>query len=648
MKPLSNLLRVAVVATALLAAPSAGAQMTPATPDVITSDNVEYLGGLKQAGDGVGARIVGKYMYVTSTTHLGIFDISNPEAPEQVGAITADVEFENEDVPTNGKILGISASTFGFMCGGPGTLPVEGCLNIYDVSTPAAPSLITSVVGAGEHTHDCILDCTYFYGSEGAIVDARDPAKAKLLENNWVTLATDQGVSFTSSSHDVTEIAPGIIVTATQPILLMSARAEHGATPESPVVLAQGINEDNRFIHSTLWPNLGKDKFLLIGGETVLDGGQCSDESAAFMTWDATKVRDLKGGWNRNTQWALIDEVRMNNGTYQDSYAPVNYFGCSVHWFDEHPTFANGGLVAVSAYEHGTRLFQVTPDGKIVEQGFALPIGGAASAPHWAPDGKVFYTVDYQRGVDVWRYTGDTYVPADDGTLNPTPGATPGTGGQGPDAPPCASASGFRGTGAQGSGGKVRFLVDRREERPFTVEVFQQSQGTKTVKDRRVARFGDKRAGFTWNGKGPGGRRLSDGNYLVRFTMTLGSGEKDVRRAVLTRFKGRFKVAPEFFQPVNCGIFKTLTLSSSVFGGRSKSSLKLAYNLALPVSSVKVSVVVGSKTVRTFTGAGEEGKTVRFTIPSSVARRGKFVKVIVEADRGGSPSAPVTLTAKRI
>jgi hypothetical protein len=86
----------------------------------------------------------------------------------------------------------------------------------------------------------------------------------------------------------------------------------------------------------------------------------------------------------------------------------------------------------VSEYEHGTRLYQISGDGKITEQGFALPIGGATSAPHWAQSGKVFYTVDYQRGMDIWRYSGDTYVPVggdDPGAIKPkqtTPPASAG------------------------------------------------------------------------------------------------------------------------------------------------------------------------------------------------------------------------------
>jgi hypothetical protein len=150
---------------------------------------------------------------------------------------------------------------------------------------------------------------------------------------------------------------------------------------------------------------------MLVGGESVLGpvgngGGPCNDTVAAFMTWDTSKAIDGKGGFLKGGSWSLVDEKRPYNGTYTDGGHPVDAFGCSTHWFKPHPQFRNGGEVAVSMYEHGTRIYNVSTSGKITEVDYALPIGGATSAPHWAPDGKHFYTVDYQRGMDIWRWDG--------------------------------------------------------------------------------------------------------------------------------------------------------------------------------------------------------------------------------------------------
>ena len=100
-----------VALTAVLIAAAAAPASAQVGGDYISSENVTLLKSVKPAGDGVGARIVGKYLYVTSTKDLEIFDITNPEDPQMVGSLTVNVEFENEEVPTNGKLLGISGQT---------------------------------------------------------------------------------------------------------------------------------------------------------------------------------------------------------------------------------------------------------------------------------------------------------------------------------------------------------------------------------------------------------------------------------------------------------------------------------------------------------------------------------------------------------
>jgi hypothetical protein len=130
------------------------------------------------AADGVGARAVGNLLYVTSTKDLEIYDISTPENPTLLGAVTVNVEFENEQVPTDGKVLGISGQTPTINTGGlcPGNVST-GCLAIYDVRNPAAPTLITNVLNAGDHTSACVTvagqTCAYMYGSGGHITDLR-------------------------------------------------------------------------------------------------------------------------------------------------------------------------------------------------------------------------------------------------------------------------------------------------------------------------------------------------------------------------------------------------------------------------------------------------------------------------------------------
>src|SRR3954447_25044776 len=445
-----RLVALTAVAAALLASPAFA--QSPGG-DYIASENVTLLKSIKSAGDGVGARIVGHYLYVTSTKDLEIFDITKPEDPQMVGSLNLHVEFENEEVPTNGKVLGISGQTptvtgSGNIC--PSTYPVassSGCLVLYDVRDPAAPKEVSSILDAGDHTSTCVLDCTFFYGSAGSITDAQgvlDGVQAKKI-GNWQQSPTipdfngpDTSGKFVRGCHNLTEIRPGILMAACQPFLILSVRPEDGGTILQPKLLSSGSNEDGRFIHGNHWPRAGEDKIALVGGEHNFQPN-CNPpgvEIGAFMTFDASHA-NLDGKFD-----GPLDEWRPTNGAYLDSNPPTQILGCSAHWFDEHPSFKNGGVGAGGAYENGTRFLQIGANGKITEQGYFVPLGGATSAPHWAPNSDVVYAVDYERGLDVLKWSGPHYVPGVDES-----GKTPGTAGQPPaqgsGAPACKASAGF-------------------------------------------------------------------------------------------------------------------------------------------------------------------------------------------------------------
>ena len=646
----------ALAAAAALALPvAANAQVTPGTPDVVTSPNVEHIGAFKLAGDGTGARVIGDILYTTSSLGLFIFDIKDPETPKLLGSVNVAVHFENEDVPTNGKILGISDSTVGQACG-----PTEiagGCLMLYDVSNPAAPTLIKQVTGFDEHTAECVFDCTWFYGSEGAIIDARDPKNATVVEANWVDRRPGPGLRRRGGLREPARRHRG------RPRLRRHRLAAVRAVLAAPRARRLAGESDRDRLGLQRRPALrplghvaqpGPDRFMLVGGESVLGpvgngGGPCNDEIAAFMTWDANPVKNPAGGYNLGSTWSLIDEIRPFNGNYVDGGHPVDAFGCSVHWFDEHPTFRNGGLVAVVR----VRARHAAVSGHVPTARSPSRASRCRSpAPRPRRTGRATARSSTRWTTSAGWTSGATRAtrtsPDDDGSLTPKPGATPGTSGERrSDVPPCASAAGFRSATAKGSGSGVKIGVKRREQRPFNVDVFQQSQGRKVISERLVARFAGKTKSFTWNGKDRKRRSLKDGNYFVRFTMKLASGAKDVRRATLTRSRGRFRPAPAYFQRLDCGIFKSLKLTSSVFGGSANKSLGIAYKLDQEARAVKITVKVGSKTISRFTGKGTVGRTFRFSLPSKKVKRGKTVKVLVQADRGGS-TPTVVLTAKRI
>lgn len=626
-----QLLRAAVTALLSLAvlAPPAPAQIGP---DHVASENVELIGRLKTIGDGVGATIIKEknLMFVTSTQSLEVYDITNAEEPERLGSLTMNIQFENEEVPTNGKVLGISSDTYCVVPSLPpavGSAADGGCLSIYDVSDPANPTLLTVVPGAGNHTSACILDCKYMYGDGGTITDLTDPAQAKIV-GDWQEALGDDYLQ--RGCHHVREISPGIILGSCQPLLLMSVRPEDGGSPLRPKVLATGANEDTRFIHSSRWPRDGRDRFMLAGGERNAQP-QCGEQVSAFMTWDGAPVINPFGGYKLNSKFLMLDEVRPENGTYADGHSPYNALGCSVHWFMEHPTFKNGGLVALAEYENGTRFLQIDENGKITEQGFFLPLGGSTSAPHWHPNGQIVYNIDYTRGIDVLRWKGETYVPGN----APDPSAVPGTGGAQPDAPACASAAGFRTTDAKPAGRGLELIADRRQTRPFTIDVFQTSTGRRVMREKRVARFVDQTQNVTWNGKGA----KADGFYFARFTMQLADGGRDVRRVTLQRKRNRFKVVDDHYQRTDCGVFRTFKLSGPAFGGSSNRALGISYRLAQNVGAVRIEARVGKRVVKRWTGRKSKDKTYRLSLPARLVRRNQQVEIRVTVTQGSAKRA---------
>jgi hypothetical protein len=372
------------------------AEAAPADLDVdgpsaggISSDNVEFIKHVPLSVDGVGGRLIGKYFYTNDAQKIMIFDVSDPVNPELTGSILMPQEIilNREDLDGNGDILVVPNTVTGSADGTPPNGSPNNALYIIDVEDKTNPRIISKLNGAAQHTFSCILDCKWAYGSDGNIVDLRNPAKPKLMKEKW-----GDGMP-TGGGHDVEEIRPGIVLTSTQPIMLLDVRKD----PTHPKLLATGFSADGRFIHTGRWANGGKDKFLLMAGETNFKP-RCNETNGAFMTWDASK-------WKKTHTFTMIDEYRMTNGTYADGKPAVNAVGCSSHWHEASPHFKNGGIVAAAFFEHGTRFINVSSTGKIKETDWFMPHGGSTGAVYWITD-EILYAVDYTRGIDIIKYTG--------------------------------------------------------------------------------------------------------------------------------------------------------------------------------------------------------------------------------------------------
>ena len=381
----------AVLAAVFIAATALTHATAGPGPQGVSSDNIEQVAFLPfEAGTATGANFWrnGKdhYMIVTGWRSFSIYNVTDPAAPVLESITPFGFQFENEDVATNGEIMLFSES-----------LP-NNILHVWNIEDVTNPVETSQVPGAGQHTTSCLLDCKWAYGSSGAITDLRDPANPKLMDSTWKEAIKAP----IGSDHDVTEVAPGLVITASQPIAFLDARKN----PVKPKLLA--LSEPNEQVgeapvHSNLWPRNAKDKFMLVTGESwapTNGGAQCTeDRNQGFSTWDATK-------WKSTKTFKKIDTFKSENGTISDGGAVVNApFGCSSHWFTYHPKWRNGGLVASGWYTQGTRVLQVNSKGKISEVGWFLPHAGATSGAYWV-DNEYIYAVDYQRGVDILRYTG--------------------------------------------------------------------------------------------------------------------------------------------------------------------------------------------------------------------------------------------------
>lgn len=147
-----------------------------------TSSNVEWIKNVRTHAVPEVGKLHDGYFYVATNGYgLTIFDVSNPLDPVEVGHLLAPHLMENEDVATNGEIALISTGSITKY----GANTDAGVLRVIDVSDKTAPVETASLPGAGDHTYDCILDCTWAYGGLGTIVDLRDPINQVKLERRW-------------------------------------------------------------------------------------------------------------------------------------------------------------------------------------------------------------------------------------------------------------------------------------------------------------------------------------------------------------------------------------------------------------------------------------------------------------------------------
>jgi len=423
-------------ATALSAVPALahpGVALDPTQPFDVTysaTDNVEHLGRFPEHAGTAGGALSedGRLFYLTDPRGVHVYDTSEPATPRKLGSLalyqtTTGAALAQEDVDTNGEILLVDAATSPASTGSQ--------LRVVDVSDPEDLELLASVP-VTDHTWTCVTgtddtgatnSCAYAYGRTGHVVDLTDPAQPALLPGTWRKAVGYGDRSNSPYTHDLTEIRPGLVMSAGSSAVLMDT-----TDPTAPVRLT-AIEQEGRFsslgYHSVEWARGGTDRFLVLGTEIAptplpglpsatqnTAGSDCQGDNSVIETWDARAVVDALERYEVDRDPRVFDGVGFTRidaydvpgrGLFLDGKSLGSQLYCA-HWMELHPSFKKGGLVAVAYYDRGTRFVRVGRDGVMSEVGWITPADGYTGSPQWVSD-DVVYVMDYRRGMEVLRLT---------------------------------------------------------------------------------------------------------------------------------------------------------------------------------------------------------------------------------------------------
>jgi len=371
-------------------------------PGHFTSDNVQWISVNPRHTGSSGGRLHEGHFYVTDPRGVYIYDVTDPASPVLKGSLLVHQSstmavLGQEDPDTNGEILLIDAID-------PNAANNGARMLVIDVKDKTAPKVIGSVA-VTDHTWTCVADCTYAYGRTGSIVDLTNPTQPKVAAN-WKTTVPGSGYT-----HDFTEVAPGRLLSSGQPSFYLDV-----TNPLQPKSLTKITTKFSSLgYHGNEWPSGAKDPMMIMGteiapaGQNNAAGSDCQGDGEV-ATYDTTAVLAAEQFAidNPGTPWGPANFTKLDawriagRGTYNEGRAPFHTLYCS-HWFDAHPTWNGGGLLAVAHYDWGTRFLKVDAAGKIQEVGWFQPVGGYTASAYWITN-DIVYTLDYRRGLDILRF----------------------------------------------------------------------------------------------------------------------------------------------------------------------------------------------------------------------------------------------------
>lgn len=406
----------------------AGAQALPGDP-IAASENVESIGRL---AEGVGAISMAfssdtPVMYLSTLKGIQIYDISDPESPQLLGAEILP-HYQNEAMslgerPNGDKFLLIASGAAGVAQDGSSDTSSR-YVWVVEVTDPADPQVVGSTqTDSRTHTVSCVNKACRFAYTDGrsqgfiSIVDLRDFRAPKMAARyeSVVPEGHDQDVDDAGVLwHVGGQGAVALDVSKpTKPKALNSTTFDGVGIPDR-----QGSPYNNFILHNSARPSAKRFKAnsapslrngnVLLATEEDTGAGQCGDQYGSFSTWHIPFL-DAKKYARHNPK------SNPGGGTIKplDLWYPEDVAvgaNCSAHYFD----YNSAGFVAQGWYELGTRILDVRDPKNIKQVGFFYGQGMEAWASYWVPerdaDGKVtgrssdvVYTADAARGVDILK-----------------------------------------------------------------------------------------------------------------------------------------------------------------------------------------------------------------------------------------------------
>ena len=199
----------------------------------------------------------------------------------------------------------------------------------------------------------------------------------------------------------------------------------------------------------------------------------------------------------------------------------------------------------------------------------------------------------------------------------------------------CTGNAGFRSVSATPTGRRVRLGFTRRRNLPVRIDVFQVSQGRRVVSERRVARFTQAAR------RGRAACATATTSCASRCARTAGASTSG--GSSCAAHDGRFTHVKRHYRRGSCELLRSYKLERPVFGGRSRTPLRIAYRLTAP-ARVTLTVTKGKGLIARRVINGTPGRTYRVVVKAK--RRGVYkVRLVAE---GGGKRAASTLTARRL